>query len=288
MKKANTAIRLKEVMEKRNLRQIDILNLTAPYCEKYNIKMNKSDISQYCSGKAEPNQDKLYVLGEALNVSEAWLMGFDVPMERIDPELLQLQKESRKNFAEKWNIQYYEKQLLKYFTQLIDENKKRAIQYTENLCNVQKMEEEQGYKYIQSPTSATIVEFHPKPKSKILVLPYFRAGVSAGSGIFILGNEAEDDIELPALPEYEDADFAIDVNGNSMKPDFSDEDIALVQRDSEMRIGDIGVFIVNGDAFIKELGERELISRNKEYKNIPIHEGDNVVCMGKVIGKVMY
>ena len=288
MKKANTAIRLKEVVEKRNLRQIDILNLTAPYCEKYNIKMNKSDISQYCSGKAEPNQDKLYVLGEALNVSEAWLMGFDVPMERIDPELLQLQKESRKNFAEKWNIQYYEKQLLKYFTQLIDENKKRAIQYTENLCNVQKMEEEQGYKYIQSPTSATIVEFHPKPKSKILVLPYFRAGVSAGSGIFILGNEAEDDIELPALPEYEDADFAIDVNGNSMKPDFSDEDIALVQRASEMRIGDIGVFIVNGDAFIKELGERELISRNKEYKNIPIHEGDNVVCMGKVIGKVMY
>lgn len=288
MKKANTAIRLKEVMEKRNLRQIDILNLTAPYCEKYNIKMNKSDISQYCSGKAEPNQDKLYVLGEALNVSEAWLMGFDVPMERIDPELLQLQKESRKNFAEKWNIQYYEKQLLKYFTQLIDENKKRAIQYTENLCNVQKMEEEQGYKYIQSPTSATIVEFHPKPKSKILVLPYFRAGVSAGSGIFILGNEAEDDIELPALPEYEDADFAIDVNGDSMEPDFSHEDIALVQRDVEMHVGDIGVFIINGDAFIKELGEKELISRNKNYKNIPIHEGDNVVCMGKVIGKVMY
>ena len=288
MKEANTAIRLKEVMEKRNLRQIDILNLTAPYCEKYNIKMNKSDISQYCSGKAEPNQDKLYVLGEALNVSEAWLMGFDVPMERIDPELLQLQKESRKNFAEKWNIQYYEKQLLKYFTQLIDENKKRAIQYTENLCNVQKMEEEQGYKYIQSSTSATIVEFHPKQESKIIALPYFRAGASAGTGIFILGNEAEDEIELPALPEYEAADFAIDVNGDSMEPDFSNEDIALVQRDAEMYVGDIGVFIVNGDAFIKELGEKELISKNKEYKNIPVRENDNVVCMGKVIGKVIY
>ena len=63
-----------------------------------------------------------------------------------------------------------------------------------------------------------------------------------------------------------------------MEPDFSHEDIpALVQRDAEMHIGDIGVFIVNGDAFIKELGEKELISRNKKYKNIPIHEGDNVV-----------
>ena len=150
------------------------------------------------------------------------------------------------------------------------------------------MEEEQGYLYTGSLEANTIVEFHPKPKSKILVLPYFRAGVSAGTGIFILGNEAEDDIELPALPEYETADFAIDVNGDSMEPDFSHEDIALVQRDAEMHIGDIGVFIVNGDAFIKELGEKELISRNKDYKNIPIHEGDNVVCMGKVIGKVMY
>ena len=50
---------------------------------------------------------------------------------------------------------------------------------------------------------STIIEFHPKQDNNLLVLPYFRAGVSAGTGIFILGNEAEDDIELPALPEYE-------------------------------------------------------------------------------------
>lgn len=149
-------------------------------------------------------------------------------------------------------------------------------------------EYERVSKYGKLTAPATIIEFHPKQDNNLLVLPYFRAGVSAGTGIFILGNEAEDDIELPALPEYEAADFAIDVNGDSMEPDFSHEDIALVQRDAEMHIGDVGVFIVNGDAFIKELGEKELISRNKKYKNIPIHEGDNVVCMGKVIGKVMY
>ena len=82
MKKENTAIRLKTIMNMRGLRQVDILNLTVPYCQKYNVKMNKSDISQYCSGKTEPNQEKLFILGNALNVSEAWLMGFDVPMER--------------------------------------------------------------------------------------------------------------------------------------------------------------------------------------------------------------
>ena len=126
------------------------------------------------------------------------------------------------------------------------------------------------------------------PESKIIVLPYFRAGVSSGSGIFILGNEAEDEIELPDLPEYEAADFAIDVNGDSMEPDFLNGDIALVQSDAEMFPGDVGIFVIDSNAFIKELGENELISRNKDYKNIPIHDGDNVVCMGKVIGKVMY
>jgi len=82
MKKKNTSLRLKELMSAKNLRQIDILNACLPYCKQYSVKMNKSDISQYVSGKVEPNQDKLYILGKALNVSEAWLMGYDVPMER--------------------------------------------------------------------------------------------------------------------------------------------------------------------------------------------------------------
>lgn len=82
MKKENTATRLKELMEERNLRQVDILKLVEPYCKQFGLKMNKSDISQYCSGKVEPHQDKLYALSLALNVSPAWLMGFAVPKER--------------------------------------------------------------------------------------------------------------------------------------------------------------------------------------------------------------
>ena len=85
IKPENTAIRLKHIMDLKGYKQVDILNLCKPYCEKYNVKMNKSDLSQYVSGKVEPNQDKLFVLGNALNVSEAWLMGYDVPMEREQP-----------------------------------------------------------------------------------------------------------------------------------------------------------------------------------------------------------
>lgn len=82
MRVSNTSNRLKKLMNERNLKQIDILRLTVPYCEKFGVKMNKSDISQYVSGKVEPNQNKLFVLGNALNVNEAWLMGYDVPKER--------------------------------------------------------------------------------------------------------------------------------------------------------------------------------------------------------------
>lgn len=78
MKKYTTAERLKQIMQERNMKQVDILELVLPVCKKYGLKMNKSDISQYVSGKVEPNQRKLFALSEALNVSETWLMGYEI------------------------------------------------------------------------------------------------------------------------------------------------------------------------------------------------------------------
>ena len=52
----------------------------AELCKLANIP--KSSLSQYLNGDFEPKQDRIYLIAQALNVSEAWLMGFDVPMER--------------------------------------------------------------------------------------------------------------------------------------------------------------------------------------------------------------
>ena len=82
MKQSNTAHRLQQIMEERNLRQIDILSASKPFCEKYGVKLGKNDLSQYVSGKVEPGQEKLTILGLALGVSEAWLMGYDVDRNR--------------------------------------------------------------------------------------------------------------------------------------------------------------------------------------------------------------
>lgn len=77
-----TSSRLKFIMEQRGLKQIDILRLSEPYCEKYKVKLGKSDLSQFINGKVVPGQWKLTILGLALNVSEGWLMGLDVPITR--------------------------------------------------------------------------------------------------------------------------------------------------------------------------------------------------------------
>lgn len=81
---STTAERLKEIMMERKLRQVDVLDLAKPFCEQFHVKLGKSDLSQYLHGVAKPGSSKLTILGLALNVNEAWLMGLDVPRERED------------------------------------------------------------------------------------------------------------------------------------------------------------------------------------------------------------
>ena len=51
--------------------------------------LDRGSVSSYLSGKYEPKQKAIYKMARALNVSESWLMGYDVPMARTE--------ESRKN-----------------------------------------------------------------------------------------------------------------------------------------------------------------------------------------------
>lgn len=46
---SNTAERLKQLMRERNLKQIDVVDLCQPFCEKYGIAIRRNDISQYAN-----------------------------------------------------------------------------------------------------------------------------------------------------------------------------------------------------------------------------------------------
>lgn len=86
---ATIANRIKEAMTVRGMKQVDLVSLTG---------IGKSSISTYLSGEYEPKQRNIYKIAKALDVSEAWLMGEDVPMERFDySELLSSIAEENKS-----------------------------------------------------------------------------------------------------------------------------------------------------------------------------------------------
>lgn len=73
-KKVDTiANRIRIALDMRGMKQADLVEKT---------KIGKSSISTYISGAYEPKQKNIYRIASALNVDEAWLMGFDVPMNR--------------------------------------------------------------------------------------------------------------------------------------------------------------------------------------------------------------
>lgn len=115
-------------------------------------------------------------------------------------------------------------------------------------------------------------------------IDYYRKMASAGSGQVVFEDNVAERITIPDIPEYKRVAYAIGVNGNSMEPLYYDGDILLVEPTVDIRVGEIGIFIVDGEAYVKKLGTNELISLNKEYDNIPLTEYSS--CMGRVVDKL--
>lgn len=88
MRKYTTADRLKQIMSEKNLKQVDIIEKSKPFQKQLGVKLGKSALSQYVNGIQSPDQHKLSLLAMTLDVSEAWLMGYDVPKDREQEELL--------------------------------------------------------------------------------------------------------------------------------------------------------------------------------------------------------
>lgn len=124
-----------------------------------------------------------------------------------------------------------------------------------------------------------------KPKVRRIQLDSYTISASAGVGNF-LDNEAPDKIWVKDTPEAEKADFVIPISGDSMEPSFHDGDKVFVEKRADVEKGDIAIFVVNGDVFIKELGNKCLISHNKAYKPIPLLSSDSIYCCGRVLGVV--
>ena len=107
---------------------------------------------------------------------------------------------------------------------------------------------------------------------------------SAGFGFDVEDRDEWDEINIPDTPEAHDADFAVTIFGNSMEPIYHDNDIVLVKIQDRINIGETGIFVINGQGYIKQYGGDRLISVNSDYDDIIFAEGDYIKCAGKVIG----
>ncbi len=107
--------------------------------------------------------------------------------------------------------------------------------------------------------------------------------VSAGEGFDLNDPDQWRSIEVVDTPEARQADFAVEVEGKSMEPDYHDGDIVYISLASEVPVGQVGLFVQNGKGYIKEAGDGCIISRNPEYDDIFPDDG-NIECKGCVIG----
>lgn len=124
MNKVDIKERIKQGLE---IREITQTQLAA------RANIDKGQLSSYISGKYKPRQNNIDALAAALNVNEAWLMGFDVPMERVSNNVETDQLVSKSVEC---------KEILEICEQLSTHNQRKVLTYSENLLSTQQMEED--------------------------------------------------------------------------------------------------------------------------------------------------
>ena len=106
--------------------------------------------------------------------------------------------------------------------------------------------------------------------------------VSAGVGVYLEDSKAET-ITIPGGEKTADADYALRISGNSMEPKYHNGDILLVQSCESVEIGELGIFLLDGNGFFKVYGGDRLISLNEDYGP---KDFSDVLCKGRVVGKL--
>lgn len=114
--------RLKELLLEKNMTQKELSNLTG---------ITPSSISDWLRGKYEAKQDKIDIIATALNVSQAYLMGYDVPkVNRIK----MFAKESNSNQS----LTNNQEKIISLFNQLNEDGQEKALAYTQDLVDIGK------------------------------------------------------------------------------------------------------------------------------------------------------
>ena len=220
------------------------------------IGVSDGTYKNYEQGKREPNGDKIVTIANAFGVTTDYLLGRPDAKEPADP------------IDKLMTVDEMEKDLLREWLSLDEASRKSFLDVLRKIVAADQKRQTAASK-----------------RAAYLLHRLSRHKVSAGLGYNLDDDDNWQEAEVVENAAVHQADFAVEVDGDSMEPDYLNGDILLVQSTPTIEVGEVGVFTLNGDGYVKELGEGELLSRNPEYDPIPIHESDSLQCWGRVIGK---
>lgn len=173
-----------------------------------------------------------------------------------------------------------EKELIHLFNELSEENKVRVLERATVLAELDAPKQVTAEKAIPLLPVAADMSIH---SGKTIDINLYDMPSSAGTGIFLDHTHYERQ-KIRRTSEAEQADFAIPINSDSMEPAFHSGDVVLVKSCPYVREGEIGIFVLDGDAFIKQYDGDKLVSLNAAYPPLMLSEYDTAVCLGRVLG----
>ena len=145
-------------------------------------------------------------------------------------------------------------------------------------------------------------------EEEYISLKHYLLPASAGTGHFLDSDYYEDTL-YPMADVPKGTNFTIRITGDSMEPNYHNGQSAFVKITKDLKPGDIGIFVLNGDAYIKKYAERipddnnldmyltsdgsvqkqpVLISLNKKYDPIIVTADMSLTIIGKVLNKRGY
>lgn len=112
--------------------------------------------------------------------------------------------------------------------------------------------------------------------------PYAQVAAAEGAGAFLL-DDGFDEVLVEMNKYTKQADVILKVVGRSMEPVITDGDRVLVRQQPSVRIGEIGVFIVDGQGYLKEYQADRLVSLNPDIDDVLVGDLQSAECYGKFI-----
>ena len=147
-----------------------------------------------------------------------------------------------------------------------------------------------------------------KDSDNLIDLELYLQAASAGTGQF-LDNDVHERISLPRTIVPAGTEFALRISGDSMEPAFYSEQLAFVKRTVTLSPGDLGIFLLDGESYIKKYEEEMpeadeledymyssgkekkkpvLVSLNNKYAPIHVTQNNKFSIIGKVLNRTGY